>query len=136
MVARFVRDEEAAGSNPVIPTINRKWQSPAEKSAGDFSYVELKFIFDFFVTDKADEHIRSNDFIIELNQGFVHMDGDETAIMLILDFISELFFVVFLEGFGGTFAGGYVEDTGVNIFLALAILEFEDDIDGNVLDHL
>ena len=98
--------------------------------------MDLEGIFDFFVTDKADEHIRSNDFIIELNQGFVHMDGDEAAIMLILDFISELFFVVFLEGFGGTFAGGYVEDTGVNIFLALAILEFEDDIDGNVLDHL
>lgn len=98
--------------------------------------MDLEGIFDFFVTDKADEHIRRNDFIIELNQGLVHVDGDEAAIMLILDFISELFFVMFLEGFGGTLAGGYIEDTGVNIFLALAILEFEDDIDGNVLDHL
>jgi hypothetical protein len=66
----------------------------------------------------------------------VHMDGNKAAIVFILDFIRELFFVVFLEGFGGTLAGGYIEDTGVNIFLALAILELEDDIDGNVLDHL
>jgi hypothetical protein len=98
--------------------------------------MDLELIFDFLVTDKADKHIRGNDFIIELNQGFVHMDGNKAAVMLVLDFISELFFVMFLEGFGGTLAGGYIEDTGVNIFLALAILEFEDDIDGNVLDHL
>jgi hypothetical protein len=56
--------------------------------------------------------------------------------MLVLDFIRELFFVMFLEGFGSTLAGGYVEDTGVNIFLALAILKLENDIDGNVFNHL
>ncbi len=98
--------------------------------------MDLELIFDFLVTDKADKHIRGNNFIIELNQGFVHMDGNEAAIMLILDFIRELFFVMFLEGFGGTLAGGYVEDTGVNIFLALAILKLENDIDGNVFNHL
>ena len=39
LVARFVRDEEAAGSNPVIPTINSKWQSPAEEISGGFLYL-------------------------------------------------------------------------------------------------
>jgi hypothetical protein len=103
---------------------------------GIFVSMDLELIFDFLVTDKADEHIRSNDFVIELDKGLVHMDGNEAAIVLVLDFISELFFVMFLEGFGGTLAGGYVEDTGVNIFLALAILKLENDIDGNVFNHL
>jgi hypothetical protein len=66
----------------------------------------------------------------------MHVDGDEASIVLVLDFISKLFFVMFLEGFGGTFTGGYVEDTGVDIFLALAILKLENDIDGNVFNHL
>ena len=96
----------------------------------------LEAVFDLFVTNKADEHIRCDDLIIQLDQGFVHMDGYETAIVLILDLIGEQFFVVLFEGFGSAFAGGYVENAGINIFLTLTIFQLQDDIDGDVFDHL
>lgn len=96
----------------------------------------LERIFDFLVADKPDEHVRGDDLIVQLDQCLVHMDGHEASIMFILDFVGKQFLIMFFEGFGGAFTGGYVEDAGIDIFLSLSVFQFHDDIDSDVFDHL
>ena len=88
----------------------------------------LKHVLHFPVTaiDEADEQIRRDDFVIQLNEALVHPDGHPAPAVAGVDFLCQFLLIMCLESLCRAFAGGNVENGGEYVFLPLPVFQLQN----------